>query len=112
MEVSNKIRDVRKFKGFTQSDVATLLGISQRAYSKIELNETELNWKKLNQIASILDIGVWELVDTEKVYDPQAKIAQENLDMLQQLIHQYEDRIDTLEYEVAELKSKVEETPA
>jgi len=112
MEVSSKIRDIRKLRGLSQSDLATQLGISQRAYSKIELNETELNWKKMNQIAAILNIGVWELVDTDKEYTPQEKSAQENLNLLQQLIDQYEERIDALENEVAELKSQAEEIPA
>tara|TARA_B100000809_G_scaffold222378_1_gene231303 strand:- start:4048 stop:4371 length:324 start_codon:yes stop_codon:yes gene_type:complete len=107
MEVSTKIRDIRKIKGFSQSDLAIKLGISQRAYSKIELNETELNWKKLNQIASILNIGVWELVDTKRVYNPNENIAEDSVDLLQHLIDQYEDRIEALENEVAQLKSQL-----
>lgn len=38
----NKIKKVRKEKGFTQKDIADKLGISQVAYSKIEKGEVEL----------------------------------------------------------------------
>lgn len=104
MEVSSKIRDIRKRRGFSQSDMAKKLGISQRAYSKIELNETQLNWKKLNQIAAILNIGVWELVDTKKEYNPKKNVGEQSVNLLQQLINQYENRIEALEQQVAELK--------
>jgi transcriptional regulator with XRE-family HTH domain len=107
MEVNNKIRYIRKLKGFTQNDLATALGISQRAYSKIELNETELNWKKMNQIASILNIGVWELLDTNREDNPNENIAEQNVNLLQKLLNQYEDRIEALKNEVAQLKQNI-----
>jgi len=106
MEVNTKIRHIRKLKGFTQNYLATELGVSQRAYSKIELNETKLNWKKMNQIASILNVSVWELLDTKRDYNPNENKAEDSVDLLQQLIDQYEARIEALENEVAELKSQ------
>ena len=106
MEVSTKIRNIRKLRGLSQSDMSIKLEMSQRAYSKIELNETQLNWKKLNQIAAILNIGVWELVDTNREYSPNENLAKDSVDLLQQLIDQYEDRIEALENEVAELKKQ------
>jgi len=106
MEVNTKIRHIRKLKGFTQNYLATELGVSQRAYSKIELNETKLNWKKMNQIASILNVSVWELLDTKRDYNTNENKAEDSVDLLQQLIDQYEARIEALENEVAELKSQ------
>jgi transcriptional regulator with XRE-family HTH domain len=107
MEVNTKIRHIRKLKGFTQNYLATELGVSQRAYSKIELNETKLNWKKMNQIASILNIGVWELLDTNIEDNPNENIAEKNVNLLQKLLNQYEDRIEALKNEVAQLKSQL-----
>ena len=45
MKEIKKIKRIRKIRGFSQTYMAQNLGISQRAYSKIELNETQLNWK-------------------------------------------------------------------
>jgi transcriptional regulator with XRE-family HTH domain len=107
MEVNTKIRHIRKLKGFTQNYLATELGVSQRAYSKIELNETKLNWKKMNQIASILNVSVWELLDTNIEDNPNENIAEKNVNLLQKLLNQYEDRIEALKNEVTQLKSQL-----
>jgi len=104
MEMSSKIREIRKLKGFSQNDIAENLGISQRAYSKIELNETQLNWKKINQIAAILDIGVWELVDNKLEYSDKENVGVQSIGLLQQLIDKYENKIETLKQEIADLK--------
>ena len=105
MEVSNKIKQIRNLRGYSQSYMAQKLAISQRAYSKIELNQTQLNWEKLNKIAGILNLGIWELVDQKNKYNPNKNNAERNVDLLQQLINQYENRIITLEKEVFRLKS-------
>ena len=41
--LGGKIRQIRELKGFTQDYLATQLGISQRAYSKLERDEIKLD---------------------------------------------------------------------
>lgn len=104
MEINVKIRKIRTFKGYSQTHIANELGISQRAYSKIELNETRLTWRTITRISEILEVGIWELVNVEKDYNPDENKLTENIDLLERLIHQYEDRIKSLETEVTALR--------
>jgi transcriptional regulator with XRE-family HTH domain len=53
--IGRKIERVRKLRGMTQEDVATGLGISKQALSKLEQSET-IDEDRLNQIASILGV--------------------------------------------------------
>jgi transcriptional regulator with XRE-family HTH domain len=62
-KVINKIREIRKDKGYSHEYMAHLLGISQVAYSKIEKNETKLTVDRLFKIAEILDVKVGDVLD-------------------------------------------------
>jgi transcriptional regulator with XRE-family HTH domain len=65
MKVGENIRKIREIKGIKQDDLASMLGITQAAYSKIERNETDLTLPRLSQIAEKLgvkeeDILFWD----------------------------------------------------
>jgi len=105
MEDYVKIRRLRKERGYSQSYVAKKLNISQRAYSKIELNETHLNWDKINRIAEILDVDVLKLVDTNRKGQQEWDGLKNNIDLLTDLINRYEQRIDQLEKKVKLLEA-------
>ncbi len=57
-----KIRIARFSNGYTQNYMAIQLGISQRAYSKIECGHTKLTVDRLKVIAEILEVEVYELI--------------------------------------------------
>jgi transcriptional regulator with XRE-family HTH domain len=56
------IRYHRETKRFTQQAVATHLGISQNAYSKIERGVTELTISKLFLIALLLEVQMHDVL--------------------------------------------------
>jgi transcriptional regulator with XRE-family HTH domain len=58
-----KIKRLRLEKGISQTKVASKLGISQNAYSKIELGYSGIKIDKLYKIADVLDTTVKELLD-------------------------------------------------
>jgi transcriptional regulator with XRE-family HTH domain len=60
--VAGNIRKIREFKNYTQDYLAAKLGISQNAYSKIELGYSKLTLERLFQISSILEVEVVELI--------------------------------------------------
>jgi transcriptional regulator with XRE-family HTH domain len=60
--VLDKIRFIRVYKGYSQEYMAYKLGISQRAYSKIERGETKLTLYRLNQICKLLEIDMNEII--------------------------------------------------
>ncbi len=60
--VASNIRKIREFRNYTQLYMAEKLGISQNAYSKIELGYSKISLEKLFLIASILEITSRELL--------------------------------------------------
>lgn len=64
--IAANIRHTREGLNYTQEYLAAKLGISQNAYSKIELGYTKITVERLFQIASILEVEVAGLINTEK----------------------------------------------
>jgi transcriptional regulator with XRE-family HTH domain len=62
-QIGGKIKKLRELKNLTQSHMAEKLGLSQSAYSKIELGETEISYKRLTQIASVLNLKPEEITN-------------------------------------------------
>lgn len=54
-QVKETIKRLRKEKGYSQEYVAEKLGLSQNAYSKIELGYSGISIKKLFQFAELLE---------------------------------------------------------
>ncbi|QHS54601.1 helix-turn-helix transcriptional regulator [Mucilaginibacter sp. 14171R-50] len=64
--VATNIRNKREKLNYTQEYLAAKLGISQNAYSKIELGYTKITVERLFQIADILETDMAELIGSEK----------------------------------------------
>jgi transcriptional regulator with XRE-family HTH domain len=64
--VAVNIRNKREKLNYTQEYLAVKLGISQNAYSKIELGYTKITVERLFQIAEILETDLIELINSEK----------------------------------------------
>lgn len=62
MHIGQKVKKIRELKNFTQTHVASELGITQSAYSKIEIGETEVSYTKLIRIAEVLGVSTEEIV--------------------------------------------------
>jgi transcriptional regulator with XRE-family HTH domain len=63
--VIEKIKDLRKKKGFSHEYMADKLEISQPAYSKIEKMETVLSVDRLFKIAEILETPVNDILELQ-----------------------------------------------
>ncbi len=62
LQLGQKIKKLRELKNFTQSHIASELGITQSAYSKMELGETEISYSKLTKIAELLGVAPEEIM--------------------------------------------------
>lgn len=62
MQVYDKIRMLREAQKITQEELAERLSMSASGYSKIERGETQLSINRLQQIADILSVSVFELM--------------------------------------------------
>jgi transcriptional regulator with XRE-family HTH domain len=105
-----KIKQLRELKNLTQEHVATQLGLTTRAFSKIETGETQLTINRLNEISAILGVDPIELLgfDDKQVFNnckQDGYIGINHINIPEKLMQQYEKTIQVLEGEVALLKS-------
>lgn len=111
------IRKIRELKDFSQQYIADKLSISQSSYSDIENGKVLLSEKRLEEIASVLEVspevikGFSEQVifnscvqsgyiNTNNIQNPLEK--QEEL--YEEIIFQLKERIKVLEERIEELK--------
>jgi len=62
LQLGQKIKKLRELKNFTQSHIASELGITQSAYSKMEQGETEISYTKISKIAEVLGMSPEEIM--------------------------------------------------
>lgn len=63
MEIGTKVKKLRELKNFTQEFMANALEMTPSGYGKIERNETEVSYQKLEKIADILGIKVEDIIN-------------------------------------------------
>ncbi|MCF6307759.1 MAG: helix-turn-helix domain-containing protein [Flavobacteriaceae bacterium] len=108
--IGNKIRKVRELKGYNQEYMALKLNISQRAYSKLERNETKLNWNRINDVSKILEIDPLDLVsfDENLIFNnctQSGKFKNFYNNFPEELKKQYDLRIEEMKSEINFLRS-------
>lgn len=71
MDIGSKIRKVREIKNFTQEYIASSLNMSIRGYGKIESNESNINFNKLEEICKVLEVNPEDLItfDEKQVFN-------------------------------------------
>ncbi len=71
MAIGQKIKKVREFKNLTQEHLAEKLGMSVAGYGKIEREDTDVPFSRLEQIAKTFDMKTEDLVgfDEQLVYN-------------------------------------------
>lgn len=113
MELNYKIRALRLHYNLSQQHVADLLNICQKAYSKIETGDTNLTINRLEGIAKIFKIHLWELVLIDfEVLIEKFNAGNTNNDSIKTLssfyylIETYENKIRLLEDENNLLKKR------
>ncbi len=60
--IGHKIRDIRRLKGLTQENMATMLEMTDLAYRKMERNETKITLERLEQIADKLCVSATDIM--------------------------------------------------
>ena len=63
--IGNNIKNARKLKGLTQSEVAKVFRMTQQQYSRFENGIFELNYTQIIEICKLLDISPNELFNFE-----------------------------------------------
>ena len=117
--ILEKIKEHRKKKGYSYETMAQELNTSSGAYRKIELNQTKLTVEKLQQIANILEAKIEDLLDikADKIYNQELKdhsighqevqnLYQDNNELKEKIIEQFELRIKEKDELIEILKQK------
>lgn len=80
MKSYEKIRVFRENHDLTQEEMAVKLNMSTTGYAKIERGETRLNIPRLEQIAEIFDVDIFELICHEEkmIYQANNDVAGNN----------------------------------
>ena len=69
----NRIKEIREDKGYTQTEIAKKLGISQRNYSYFETGQTMLTEEILNKIADLYNTSIDYLLYRTDIRDAYPK---------------------------------------
>lgn len=57
-EITQRLRQVRRQRGWTQQQVADLLGCSRKRYNSVERGESELSVTEIDLLATALNVPV------------------------------------------------------
>jgi transcriptional regulator with XRE-family HTH domain len=118
MQIGNKIKKIRELRNFTQKYLADELSLSQSAYSKIEMGETEITYARLEKIAAVFEMKLEDII----TFSDNALlnfsnntgngnlIANVSYSLTEVLIKSYEDQIQSLKEEVSFLKMLLQQT--
>ncbi len=114
MSDHDKIRKLRELRGIKQETMAKALGISLRAYSKIESGETALTTGRLQQIARVLGIEPDEIIafSEQNIFRSCQRCPYHQLPPITDLSFfterlLYQQRIKELEQRVADLSTDI-----
>ena len=118
MQIGNKIKKIRELRNFTQKYMADELSLSQSAYSKIEMGETEITYTRLEKIAAVFDMKPEDIItfSDNALFNISNNTGNGNLianasySLTEVLIKSYEDQIQSLKEEVSFLKMMLQKT--
>ncbi|WP_370033725.1 helix-turn-helix domain-containing protein [Flavobacterium sp. 28YEA47A] len=71
MKIGEKLRLLRKLKGYTQETMAGKLNMERRSYANLENDVTKIDMERITQIAEVYGIELDELLafDESKVFE-------------------------------------------
>jgi transcriptional regulator with XRE-family HTH domain len=116
MHIGQKIKKLRELKNLTQTHLAQELGVTQSAYSKIEIGESEVTYSKLEKISSVLGMKPEDVIafNESMVFNVMNNqnggnvFGDINNAISETERHLYQDQITLLKDEVAYLKLMLE----
>jgi len=114
MVIGEKIKKIRELRNFTQDYMATQLEMTQAGYSRIERDEVDISFSKLEKIAKIFNINLLELIgfNEKNVFNNNFNNTTNGfiIGTNEQLKEVYEARISDLQKEIAYLRGIVEKS--
>jgi transcriptional regulator with XRE-family HTH domain len=66
--IAANIKSARMYRNYSQEYLGLRLKISQNAYSKIELGQSNISLQRIFEIAEVFEVRVDDLIDTQKPF--------------------------------------------
>ena len=113
-KIGDRIKRLRESRNYSQDYVSSKLGISQKAYSKIENNETKLNLDHLYRLSEVLETPVGEIIDpnAKAIYNHFQTVHGEgfvlNKYTSEKIVELYEKLLKSKDEEITLLKTLLE----
>lgn len=115
LNIGTKIKKLRELKNLTQEHMATVIGVTQSAYSRMEMGETEITYSKLERISSELGMKPEEVIafNESMVFNVMHNQTGNGLIIQNHSLNNeerelYKQQIETLKEEVAYLKKIID----
>jgi transcriptional regulator with XRE-family HTH domain len=108
--LGKKIRLLRHQKSWSQEDVAKRLDISIPAFSKIETSITDINLSRLEQIATLFEMSVVQLLTFSDTEQDQKFVSE--LEVMNQKLVDRETEVINLQKKVIELFEELRHSKA
>jgi transcriptional regulator with XRE-family HTH domain len=115
MHIGQKIKKLRELKNLTQTHMAEELGLTQSAYSKLEMGETEVPFSRLEKIAGVFGMKPEDIIafNESMVFNVMHNqtgqgFVVNNNNITESERKLYEDQITLLKDEINHLKAIIE----
>jgi transcriptional regulator with XRE-family HTH domain len=113
LKIGFKLKSLRENKRRSQQEVADFLNISQRTYSNIESDKSDIACEKIFKLSKFLDFDYYELIQNNCSISLLKNVHsttknEDDIISLKKRIHQYEARVEELQELNALLKEKIE----
>ena len=107
--MKTRIRNARILKGYSQEQMADLLGLSQSQYSRIESSGSGLDAKRIDSIARILELDITEIVAGPENDMPRMEQLLDRIYHLEEEIRKVQIEGRAALYEVNQLRKIINE---
>ncbi|RYU91785.1 helix-turn-helix domain-containing protein [Emticicia agri] len=119
MEIGTKIKKLRELRNFTQEYMAKNLEMTPSGYGKIERDETEVSYQKLEKIAEVLGLKIEDIINfneqivfnvmhnqTGNGYVIHNGISEQERKLYEQIIAQQKEEIENLRKIIEKMQNK------
>ncbi|TCC89102.1 XRE family transcriptional regulator [Pedobacter frigiditerrae] len=103
--IGKNIRQLRQKKGWSQGEAAKCLKISIPAFSKIESGITDINISRLNQIANLFEVSIFDIIAKEGISVNPGSATE--VRVLKERLADQEDEIIKLQKKVIDLYEEI-----
>ena len=97
----NPIKQIRVLKGFSQSEIADKLNITQASYARLEQGQTKLSLERIEQLSGIFEVSQSYFLSETNEYNKAELESGITNEYIKNLIAVNHDLREKFEYETA-----------